>query len=142
MADNSQTYPLPDYFVKGMKVAEVLASTAVMGLAVASIFQPQLAIPAAAASATTKVLANLPTLVASAERIFGPGTGQEKARYVTESAQVVAGIVGGVSTGGQAETWAKIEAVVSPVMNQMILAINTFKEVLTTPVNPNAAATP
>jgi len=63
----------------------------------------------------------LPRLITVAEKAFDgvPDSGTEKKQMVKTTVQALVAATLGVSTGGQAETWKKIEAFIDPAIDVM-----------------------
>lgn len=68
-----------------------------------------------------QLLAKLPALMMVAEKAFDdiPDSGAEKKEMVMTAAKAIAGGILGISTGGQAETWARIEKIINPAIDIM-----------------------
>jgi hypothetical protein len=89
-------------FTKALAVIKsVLGSSSVIAPILAAF---GVAIPPAAVAAVPAAI----TLMTAAEEAFGDGTGPIKKAAVTEGLVAIAGGMQKVSTGGQAETWAKV----------------------------------
>ncbi len=59
----------------------------------------------------------LPSLMALAEMLLGPKEGKQKKDMVMVAAEAIMGGISAVSTGGQAETWNRIAAPVSAIID-------------------------
>jgi hypothetical protein len=114
------TVGLADYFKYGLKVFDSLLPIAEIFLS----FFPPATLPIAA----VKVIQNLPNIIGLAERALEGSTGAEKKEFAIQTAQAMASSIEGVSTGGQAETWAKIGAIVPDAIDKIVAVINTFEE--------------
>lgn len=85
---------------------------------VASVFFPEVTIAG-------KVLNALPGFIAAAEQLFeGAGQGAVKKEYVLALAESAATGVAAVSTGGQADTWAKLVPLVGGMVDAFVAAAN------------------
>ena len=73
------------------------------------------------------LLGKMPDLIANAEAMFpGDGKGSIKQEYFMKTAELAAADVAGVSTGAQAETWAKVAPALDPLLTLVIKAVNEF----------------
>lgn len=89
-------------FTKALSIIKsVLGSTGVIAPILAAFGAT---IPGAAIAAVPAAI----TLMTAAEEAFGDGTGPIKKAAVTEGLVAIADGMQKVSTGGQAETWAKV----------------------------------
>ncbi len=59
----------------------------------------------------------LPSLISLAERLLGPKTGEAKKDLVMSAVEIAMAAIGGLSTGGQAQTWNAIKPLVSQVVD-------------------------
>jgi hypothetical protein len=59
----------------------------------------------------------LPSLIALAERLLGPKTGESKKDLVMTATEIAMTAVGALSTGGQAATWERIKPAVSTIID-------------------------
>jgi hypothetical protein len=127
---------LERYFAFGLKIVGQILPIAQIAL----LFIPGGQIPAAG----LKILEKLPDIIGLAERIFGDGSGAEKKAFAIQTAQALANTIGGVSTGGQAETWQKIEVAVGPMIDQIVKVVNSYQEfsIAEQAATVNASATP
>lgn len=72
-------------------------------------------------------LSVLPKLVGLYEKLFpAEGQGGVKKSAVKETFHTIAQITGAVSTGGQVETWEKVDAIIDPIIDATVSAANTF----------------
>jgi hypothetical protein len=62
----------------------------------------------------------LPSLISLAERLLGPKTGEAKKDLVMSAVEIAMTAVGGLSTGGQAQTWDKLRPLVSQVVDAIV----------------------
>ena len=111
---------LSKYFAFGLQMLGKILPLAQLVL----MFVPGGQLPAAA----MKILEKLPDIIALAERIFGDGTGEQKKAFAIETAKALANTIGGASTGGQAETWGKVEAAIGPAIDHIVGVINTYQD--------------
>lgn len=68
----------------------------------------------------TVLLQILPGLLALAEKLLGPKTGELKKELVMGVAGLALNSVGALSTGGQAETWDRIKPFVSTIVDASV----------------------
>ena len=74
------------------------------------------------------IIRRMPELIATAEKMFpGDGKGGLKQNYFMKTAELVAKGLGGLSTGGQADTWKDIEPKIDPILTLMVRAINRLR---------------
>ncbi len=66
-----------------------------------------------------QILGALPKLMLVAEQAFDgiEDSSEDKKQMVLTAAQAIVGGVLGISSGGQAETWARIEKIVAPAID-------------------------
>ena len=67
-----------------------------------------------------KLLPTVVSLMGLAEKVIvkeGTKTGTQKKAWVIEGAKAMVGGIADVSTGGQAETWRKLESIVDPFID-------------------------
>jgi hypothetical protein len=62
----------------------------------------------------------LPNLIALAERLLGPKTGEIKKELVLSATGIIMTAVGALSTGGQANTWERIKPLVSAMVDSSV----------------------
>jgi hypothetical protein len=62
----------------------------------------------------------LPNLIALAEKLLGPKTGEIKKELVMEATGIALSAVGALSTGGQAVTWERIKPMVSTIIDASV----------------------
>ena len=108
------------WFAKGIKVIKTyfvpLAQIAVQ------------VIPGVPAS-VNKIVEKVPDMIAAMEQVFPePGMGKVKLAGVLAMAKAMADTMADVSTGGQAETWAKIQPFIEGMVNGSVAYINSGKE--------------
>ena len=125
---------LASYFAFGLQMLKQVVPLAQLVL----MFVPGGQLPAAG----LKIMEKLPDIIALAERIFGDGTGAQKKEFAIETAKALANTIGGVSTGGQAETWARVEAAVGPAIDHIVGVINTYQQFEQSAAEKLAAITP
>ena len=65
----------------------------------------------------TVLLQILPSLIALAEKLLGPKTGEVKKELVMSATEIAMTAVGALSTGGQAVTWERIKPAVSTIVD-------------------------
>ena len=68
-----------------------------------------------------QILAKLPTLLVVAEQAFDdvPDSGAQKKEMVLTTARAIVEGMLGISTGGQAELWTRVERIISPAVDIM-----------------------
>jgi len=111
---------LQDYFKTGLKfVQDFVVPAAIIGLQ----FTP--AGPATAAAAiAVKVIGAAPDIMAMVQRTMDIQDGPTKKLFAMATAKAMADTIGGVSGGGQKETWDKISGVLGQLIDHSIAAIN------------------
>jgi hypothetical protein len=62
----------------------------------------------------------LPNLIALAEKLLGPKTGEIKKELVLSATGIIMTAVGALSTGGQANTWERIKPLVSAMVDSSV----------------------
>ncbi|MBT7082595.1 MAG: hypothetical protein HN929_14235 [Chloroflexi bacterium] len=69
-------------------------------------------------------------MVGIVEKLFDdvPDSGADKKQFVMTAVEGIFGVVLGISSGGQAETWAKLEPVISSVIDAVCDAIFPHEE--------------
>lgn len=114
---------LQDYFKTGVKfVQDFIVPAAIIGLQ----FTP--AGPAAAGVAIgVKVLVAAPDIMAMVQRTMDTEDGPTKKVFAMATAKALADTIGGVSGGGQKETWDKISGVLGQLIDHSITVINRGK---------------
>ena len=68
----------------------------------------------------TVLLQLLPSLIALAEKLLGPKTGEIKKDLVMSATEIAMTAVGSLSTGGQAITWDRIKPSVSTIIDASV----------------------
>jgi hypothetical protein len=107
---------LQDYFKSGLGILEDYVIPAV---SLALAFTP--AGPATGAIAiAAKVIPKIPDIIALTERLIGDLPGEQKKAFAMQAAQLVAQTVGGVSGGGQKETWDKISGFIGNLIDHSV----------------------
>jgi len=107
---------LQDYFKTGLGVLENYVIPAV---SLALAFTP--VGPATGAIAiAAKVIPKIPDIIALTERLIGDLPGEQKKAFALQAAQLVAQTVGGVSGGGQKETWDKISGFIGNLIDHSV----------------------
>jgi hypothetical protein len=119
----SMASQLPDYFKTGLKfVQDFVIPAAIIGLQ----FTP--AGPAVAgATIAVKVIGAAPDIMAMVQRTMDTQDGATKKLFAMATAKALADTIGGVSGGGQKETWDKISGVLGQLIDHSIAAINQGK---------------
>jgi hypothetical protein len=79
------------------------------------------------------VLQALPDIIAMTERIMSASDGPTKKLFAMGVGQLVAQTIQGASGGGQAETWAKISALMGAMIDHSISVINQAKPIVKKP---------
>jgi hypothetical protein len=88
---------------------------------VASVFFP-------GAGEIGKAIAAVPKLMDVAEGMFGSGAGVIKSDFVLKSVKDLVSIGSDFSTGGQAETFKKLETLVPAISASIITGVNTYED--------------
>lgn len=65
----------------------------------------------------TVLLQLLPSLIALAEKLLGPKTGEAKKELVMSAAEIAMTAIGSLSTGGQKDTWERVKPAVSTIID-------------------------
>lgn len=107
------------------KLGAVVCGLAPVLGAVATIVFPA---GGAAVAIGTKIIGALPGLITAAENAFGDGTGPVKKQYVMEGAEKIVATMADVSTGGQKETWEKLQPFTSTIVDSIITAANGLSD--------------
>ena len=110
---------LAGYFLKGLQIVKnFIVPMAQVAVQVIPGIPPTV----------SKVIAKVPDMISAMEQVFPEnGTGPIKLAGVLAMAKAMTDTMVDVSTGGQAETWAKIQPIVENMVNSSIGVINSGK---------------
>ncbi len=110
---------LQAYFVKGLQIVKNF---------IVPIAQVAVQVIPGIPPGVSKVIAKVPDMISAMEQVFPEnGTGAIKLAGVLAMAQAMTTTMVDVSTGGQAETWAKIAPIVENMVNSSVGVINAGK---------------
>lgn len=107
---------LQDYFKTGLGILETYVIPAI---SLALAFTPAGPVTGALAI-VAKIIPKIPDIIAVTERLIGDLPGEQKKAFAMQTAQLIAQTVGGVSGGGQKETWDKISGFIGNLIDHSV----------------------